>query len=545
MTLGPHSSLWGPLDATRSSSRPQLSVWDGAAFVEWTWDDWRSAALGVAAGLRRLGVEDGERVACVLTNSPQSCAWVLGTWLAGGTVVSMPAIARGVSPSLYLNQLRAICREAQPHLVAVDAPFLDAVSSSLHGWKVISFGGLSQRRRIDAVPPAATRELFVQYSSGSTGDPRGCVLTGDAISHQLAAMADALEIHPDRDRGVSWLPLSHDMGLFGCLLMSYWTGIQLVIGSPQRFLRNPMTWLQDCAHARATMTAAPNFALEVVARLGRRRTPPPFRLRVCVVGGDRVEASTLARLNATLGDERFPKRCFTPAYGLAEAVLAVTVTPVSEAPRIKSVDARALQEGIVVPVPSDADGSALITSAGAPIRDTKVVAGDVSRVSEIRVSSPALATSYLGQERLSRRVFTSDGLKTGDLGFVDQDEVFVAGRIDDMLCVAGRNVFARDVEAELANAPGLRAGCSALVDSREGQRTQLVLLTESADTSLGLDGIARRAARLARESAGVSINVCCFLPRGTMPKTPSGKIQRFRCRELVLDPPRGSHLVRL
>jgi fatty-acyl-CoA synthase len=535
-------NLWERLEEQRPTVA-QLSVWRGSHFVDWTWDDWRNAAVRTAAGLRRRGIEAGSRVACVLTNSIEACSTVLGIWMAGGTIVSMPAMARGMSALTYLSQLRTICRQARPGMVLADAEFVPFLSHGRLGVPLLAFQNLAADGPFEPTFSGPRDEAFVQYSSGSTTDPHGCVLTADAIVHQLLSLERVLEIDPEADVVVSWLPMSHDMGLFGCLLMSYWTGLRLTMSTPKRFLLRPTTWLEDCARTEATMTATPNFALEMVAQAAGRQMPGPFPMRACVIGGERVEARTLVRVNEVFGDDRFPNRCFTPAYGLAEAVLAVTMTPPTQEPGILSVDAGALQAGEIIQTQPSAPGSIRLVSAGPPLPGNRVAVRDSAEIGEIFVRSPSLAVGYIGPADLTQRMLGGELLRTGDLGFLNEGELFLTGRLDDMISVGARNIFARDIEAKLDKVANIRPGCCALVDVARNEQTVLVLLVETVSGRAELRTLAHRLNRIIRETAAAHVSECYFLPPGLLPKTPSGKVQRFRCRQLVFDPPAGTRYV--
>lgn len=540
------AGLWDPFGAERNSG-VQLTSWDGAQYVRWAWDQWRDASLQAAAGLRHAGIEEGSRVACVLTNSPETCAGVLAMWLAGAMVLSLPTIARGMRPSAYLEHLRAICHQARPQLFLADDTLAGALAGVDIGAPVRTFADLPRKARFDPTPPRATEGVFVQYSSGSTGDPRGCVLTAEAIATQLTTLAEALAVDASADRIVSWLPLSHDMGMFGCLLMSYWTGTPLTLGTPERFLTRPSTWFEDCAIEQATMTVGPNFAFDLAARVSSRRMPAPFPMRAAVVGGERVRPETLDRVHRTMGDARFPSACLVSAYGLAEGVLAVTTTRPGTAPAVVELDAAALQGGALRPATGDRPKLRL-ASAGTPLASTDLWIrepwGDAGP-GEVCVRSRSMASCYLGLEELTERAFVDGALRTGDYGFLDSGELFLVGRADDMVAIGGRNVYVGEVEHQLGGEAGLRRGCCAVVDIPEGDGTRFVVVAELSDEATSPEGLARRLGRVARRNAALPISACHFLPKGCLPKTPSGKIARFRCRQLALDPPDGARNVAL
>lgn len=516
-------SLWEPLalDDRRSDL---LYLWDDANYTAWSWDEWRSRALRVAGGLHETGMRPGDRVACLLTNSPGACAAVLGIWLAGGCVLSLPLIARGMDVATYLGQLKRMIAQSEPVAFLCEARVADLIGAAGLDVPITGFQHFETTSPRDPELPAAEAGVFVQYTSGSTTEPQGCVLTARAIACQLASLEAALAIDPERDTGVVWLPLSHDMGLFGCLMLTYWTGHRLVLGTPQRFLRDPASWFGDCARFGATVSAAPGFALDISTRVARSRLPRPFPMTRLVIGGERVEADTLSRATEVLERIGVPPSALLPAYGLAEAVLAVSISPLGRQPRVVE------------------DGTRHVVSAGPPLPGCDVrILGDAA-VGEIVVRTRSLADGYLEAPGVTAERFTDEGLLTRDIGFTRDGEVFVTGRIDDLMILGGRNVYAHDLEASVRGLEGLRSGgCSVVdIDGPDGQR--LVAVVEPADSHPDYAVMAQNIRRRIREAGGVTITECVFMPRGELPKTPSGKIQRFRCKEIAASRASGNAL---
>ena len=472
-----------------------------------------------AAGLARRGVEPGTRVACIITNSPQACASVTGIWLAGGVVVSVPIIARATTVPEYQDQLRRICEHTGAPLLLVEArfaPFLEGL-----GVDVVTHEELPADRALALDPPGEDDIAFVQYSSGSTREPRGCALTTSTIAAQLDLLSEALALDPERDRGLAWLPLSHDMGFFGAYLNFWRANVDGMITAPERFLGAPRTWLDDCAEFGATLTVTPALGLGMAARAARGAPPAGgLGLRACIVGGDLVHPHTLDTVDEVLGPLGLGRDRVVPAYGLAEATLAVTMSALGEQPHL-------------APAPGAQESQPPFVSAGRPLRGVELrIEGDEG-VGEILVRSPSLASGYFEDEAATAEAFAGGELRTGDLGFLSDGELYVVGRADDVIKVGARKVWATEVEAALAQEPAVRAGNCALVLVPDSTGQRLVVLAEPADESGALETAARRVGRRALEAGGIGIGECVFLARGSLPKTPSGKVQRYRCRQLA------------
>ncbi len=516
---------------------PCIQAWNGDGFDSYDRDQWRAAAERAASGLRAKGVAPGQAVGCLLTNIFPVYAGAIGVWWAGGSIVSLPTPARGMAIEVYLAQLREIREAMDLQLLLAEENYAGLLREhSPEDVDVASFESLDAPGPAPDDPPGGNDLAFVQYSSGSTSSPRGCVLTARAIEAQLDRLADAIDLDPERDWGVSWLPLSHDMGFFGTLMLDWAKGLSGAITPPERFLRSPGTWFEDCARTQATMTVAPNFALGLAARAAEVKPPDPFPMRNCILGGERIEPSTLQTALEVLGPSGLESTALAPAYGMAEAVLAVAVTPAGKAPRLLTVDSDALAERQVKPVDDPGSPSQpvqTLVSSGRPLPGVDVQTDGDSQQGEILVRTPSLASGYAGDPQTTAEHFVDGELQTRDLGFVHDGEVYVQGRLDDILVVGGRNVSALDLEAGACSSAPVRPGCCAVVDVARDGKVELVALAEAAEDAPEAERTAAAIREAAMSAGGVRVDECIILPRGTLPKTPSGKIQRFRCRELV------------
>src|SRR6266566_8687949 len=288
--------IWDALDDT--SAHGSLCTWEDGRFVVTSLRDVLSRARRAAARLRGLGVVPGTRVACVLTNSVHVVCGLLGVWLAGGVVASLPLPSRGAAPLEYLRQLGTTVGSLRSPLLLIEdrLRFLvpEAIADRARSWDSLEGGG-----RIGAAPPGADDVAFIQFSSGSTDLPKGCMLSSRAISRQLDVIHSMFDPDSGRQRMGSWLPLSHDMGMFGCLLYPLVRDYDLVLSSPERFAMAPRTWFQDLVTFRGTITVGTNTGLHLAAR-AHQRSPLAGRLAInaVVVGAERVDLGVLRRTQA-------------------------------------------------------------------------------------------------------------------------------------------------------------------------------------------------------------------------------------------------------
>lgn len=527
--------LWDSLTSRRSCGVLYTRAERGYERISWR--EVVRQAEAMAGSLREFGVHDGVRVAVVLTNSPHAVRGLLAIWLAGGVPASLPLPSVGGSAEEYALRLDAILAMLDSPLILAEErllPFLPPAPS--RRVQVRSWESLSGSRRIDPSPPGLDEPAFIQYSSGSTDIPKGCVLTTRAITAQLEIVGSLTAGRPGAERVYSWLPLSHDMGIFGCLLYPWVSDWDLVLSTPEHFMLAPGTWFSDMASFGTTLTAGTSTALHLAVRAqGRRRLPDKLALRGCVVGAERVEHDTLRRTVEVFEPYGLQPNAFIPAYGLAEAALAVTACPPLAEPKTLAVDALRLAGGDVVHVETDSPGAALLVSAGPPCKGVRIRTGDHRKVAGIQVSSPSLASGYFADPVRTRNHFVDGWMQTGDLGFQHDGELYVVGRDDDLISVTGRNVYAREVEWTVAGLEPLRKGCVVVMDVALRGRSRLILLAETKHNVDDYDGLATRASRIAARKAGITLHECVFVASGALPKTPSGKVQRYRCRELLLE----------
>lgn len=492
-------------------------------------DIWRDAEA--AAGALSAGFAPGEAVGALLSSSPLCIAGLVGAWRAGLDLVSLPLPARGMAIEEYVALLDRITEQVGARAVLVEseyAPFLEQARVEVIPFDEALSGGAGSRGGADAVG------RLIQYTSGSTSDPKGVVLSLESVAANASAILGLLEPN-DRDKSlVSWLPLSHDMGLIGSCI-SGWIGLrdvpggQLVLIRPESFLAQPSMWLEACSEYRASFTMGPSWAFGRAARRASRSGALDLSsLRICITGAETVSAEALRTFSGTFSDAGFRPSAFCPAYGLAEATLAVTMVRPDEEWQALSVDREALGENRWVE--TAAEGQVELVGNGRPLSGVDVqVAAPPGCVGPIAITSPGLFDGYVGQTPRA----ADSSYETSDLGYVRDGQLYITGRIDDMISVRGRNLYAADVEKCLS-AAWLRAGTAVVIGNTEGQMTVLVEAVPEVTTGT-LPGQAelKTLRRQVISALGIGPSRIFVVPSATIPKTPSGKPQRYRARSLL------------
>ena len=479
-------------------------------------DLWRRAERAAAYFLDAAGA--GGTVAVMMETSPDGLASLLGALRAGLTVLSLPYPARGTGLDEYTRLVAGIGERSGAAVAALPPRFAGLLQDP--PLRVVSHEECAAHaRRADVVEAGE----LVQFSSGSTGLPRGVRLDARAIAANVVA---TLERVPSPLVGCSWLPLSHDMGLIGmcfCILVSMgapWDGSRLALMPPEAFIRRPSRWMLACSELGATLTCTPNFGLDLVLR--HAGVLPSgidlHRLASVIVGSEPIRASTMRQFARTMAPAGFDETALSPAYGMAEATLAVSLVRPGDR-----------WHSLVAPAdPTDGAGTEVV-SCGFPLSGVEVRAPDVSRgAGPIAIRGATMLSGYLGE---AASPFHDGWLETRDLGFLAGGEVFVVGRADDVIVVAGRKLYPDALELTAEAHPALRAGnCAAIPDDSGGY--VIVAERSRAEPPPDLAEVCRRVRTELAVHHGVAPAAVTIVSPGTLPKTPSGKLQRRRLRLL-------------
>lgn len=473
-------------------------------------------------------VEPGGAVGMVLASTPACAASLFGAWRCGFTVTSLPTPSRGMAIDEYFEQLARMCSLVGAEHILLDpgyASLVPDVGLHVHAFDETVAGGYGR-------PCSGVGEL-VQFTSGSTGSPKGVRLSLTAIAANINSILDRLDLPPGTV-SCSWLPLSHDMGLIGMFLGAlaagahYRASASCVLVAPEVFLARPSVWLASCSEYRATATTAPNFALELAIRTSRWTSDADLSsLQIVITGAERVRADTLRRFSATFEQAGFRNVALCPAYGLAEASLAVTIVPPSAEWTSRSIDPIALAEGNWVDVAPGAGIELVSNGSAIPEVGVRIAAMD-DGLGEIEISGPSMLDDYVGADlRLA-----SDGwFPTKDIGRIIDGELYVTGRIDDMIVIAGRNFYASDIEEAAGRVDLVRAGRCAVVPSDEGDYVVLAEARRGVTDVAELEDGCRRIKEAVTRATGTGASAVAIVKPGSLPMTPSGKLRRFQVRQ--------------
>ena len=398
---------------------------------------------------------------------------------------------------------------------------------------------------------------FLQYTSGSTGTPKGVMVSHNNLLHNEKIIKQGFG-HNEQSLVVGWLPLFHDMGLIGNVIQPLYLGIPCVLMSPVAFLQKPIRWLQAISNYKATTSGGPNFAYDLCLRKITEEQKAQLDLshwQVAFNGAQPIQAKTLDKFAEAFASCGFHREAFYPCYGMAETTLIVSGGVKTAEPVLQTVEAKALEENKIVPATANSAKAKIVVGCGQVLDDLEVVIAHPEtltrcaedEVGEIWVSGPSVAQGYWRREDTTKEIFhaylkdTGQGpfLRTGDLGFLQKGELFIAGRLKDLIIIRGRNHYPQDIETTVVNShPALEKGAGAAFSIEVDGVEQLVIVQEVKRSHVRklkqeevIEAI-RRGVALEHELPVYGI---ALISPSRIPKTSSGKIQRRACRQAYLE----------
>jgi fatty-acyl-CoA synthase len=530
----------------RAAERDTTVTFVGAGEDVVPWRVLHEQAKGYAAALQARGVRPGDHVALLSPTTRELVTAIQATWLAGATIVVLPLPMRLSSIEEFVAQTRQRIRNADARVCVVDPELAEFVVPEPADPPMVPVADLAGGDAAAWVRPDEDpdRLVILQFTSGSTSDPKGVMLPDHVLRANLDAIAEAAQLDPDDDVLVSWLPLYHDMGLVGLLTLPMSTGTALVLGAPQDFTARPARWMEWLSTYGGTATAGPNFSYVLATRALKRADQLDLsRLRIALNGAEPIDPDQVeAFVEAGARHGLRPGAVF-PAFGMAEVAIAGTFPEPLGGMATDCVDRRVLEtERYAAPVEPGTDGSRRLALLGRPVAGLEIRIVDPEtgvplrdrEVGELEFRGTSVTTGYYKRPDANADLFHDGWLCTGDLAYTLDGQLVMCGRIKDVIIVGGRNVFPEDVERAVGALDGVRAGnvIAFGVDGDRGRETLVVVAETKADDR---DAVRRQIHDRVKEVVGVPPKDIVLVAPGTLPKTSSGKLQRSLCRRRYHD----------
>ncbi|BBD69134.1 AMP-dependent synthetase and ligase [Nostoc commune NIES-4072] len=531
-----------------------------------TYKELHVQAQAIAASLQALNL-GGERALLLYQPGLDFIAAFFGCLYAG--VIAVPAYPPRRNQKL--SRLQAIAADAQAKIVLTSKSILDNLQTSsnqedleISGLHWLATDELSNDLAQAWQPQELTGDTlaFLQYTSGSTGTPKGVMISHGNLLHNERMIEKAFG-HTNKTIVVGWLPVFHDMGLIGNVLQPLYLGVPCILMSPVEFLQKPIRWLQAISHYKATTSGGPNFAYDLCIR---KVTPEQLATldlsswEVAFTGAEPVRAETLEQFASTFAPCGFRKEAFYPCYGMAETTLIVSGGEKTALPITCNVDKAALEQNRIVKQHKSQGDIQTIVGCGQSPSDQKVIIVDPQslticapeQVGEIWVAGPSVAQGYWNQPEETEKAFRayladtdiSDAetsipfFRTGDLGFLQDGELFITGRLKDVIIIRGQNHYPQDIELTVEKShPALKpaSGAAFSVDFKGSERLVIVQEVErSYLRKLNVQEILGNVRQAVIAQHGLDIFATVLIKTGSIPKTSSGKIRRQACRTAFL-----------
>ncbi len=525
---------------------------DGPSFVSWA--QVHDEARAVAAALQARGIVPGDHVAILGPTSRELMTIVRGCWLAGAASMVLPLPMRMGSIEAFVESTRGRIRHGDAQLVLIDDQLAAFYESAPGDPRTEPMAAVLPRiggpgaESYEAPAPDPERLVILQYTSGSTSEPKGVMIPDRVLTANIDACCEAAELGPD-EKMVSWLPLYHDMGLVGFLALPMTKGVQLVQAAPQDFLAHPGSWMQWISDHHGTATAGPNFSWVLATRaLKRMEGLELSQLTLALSGAEPVDPRAVEAFVTEAARFGFRPGSVFPAFGMAEVAIGGAFPRRHRGLVCDTVDREVLErERIAKPVViHDADDLALaarrlpLLGRAVPGLEMKIVDPDTyvelpeRHVGELLLRGTSVTPGYYKRLDATEALFRDGWLCTGDLGYLLDGELVLCGRIKDVIIVGGRNVFPEDIERAVGVLDGVRAGnvIAFGVDGYKGKETVIVVAEVRAEETL--DDVRHAVHHRTLEVCGLPPRDVMLVKPGSLPKTSSGKLQRAKCRELYL-----------
>ncbi|KYF53172.1 acyl-CoA synthetase [Sorangium cellulosum] len=498
-----------------------------------------------AHALRKLGLKKGDRVALILAEADEFVLTFVGALTAGIVAVPMYPPQSLAKLEAYSETVQHILAASGARVLVTNEPLKEMIDAHLAAsgdgpaaLRVVLERDLREPEGFDASDAAEPWRVslddlaFLQFTSGSTSRPKGVMVTHRNLTvNSHAIMFDGLRSTPE-DRGVSWLPLYHDMGLIGFVIAPLYALVPVLFLPTTAFIRRPSLWLDAIHRFRGTITFAPNFAFALATRAVTEAQAGQWDLsclRALGCGAEPIQADVLRAFLDRFGKHGLRPESILPSYGMAEATLAITFSDLAARLTTDRVDAKAMQSGKARP--ANGGASMELVSCGRPLPCHQlIIAGPDGaplgerEVGEIWVRGPSVAAGYFNEPDATKAAFGGGWLRTGDLGYTVAGEVYLCGRSKDLIILGGKNYFPQDIERVASSVEGVREGhCVAFSCLTASGAERAVVVAE---VKRGVAGVAQAILQAVRAQLGVQLSEVALIKRGTLAKTSSGKVRR-------------------
>jgi fatty-acyl-CoA synthase len=515
--------------------------------VQLSWREVHEQAKRMAGGLAARGIGRQGSVAVLTTDAADIAQLAQAAWLSRAAVTMLQQPTPRTDLEVWLADTVRATLLIKADVVVIGKQFLGVLDPlTAQGLSVCTVESLRRADPIEFDIPGQAAESDIalrQLTSGSTGAPKAVEISHGNLAANAIAMRDSLELDIDADVMMSWLPLSHDMGMVIFVCLSMQLGVETVVVPPEQFLKRPLVWAELISRHRATITAGPNFAYSVLARVLERADPGCIdlsSLRIVLNGAEPIHHRDIAGFTAVGARFGLRPTALVPAYGLAEATLAVSLASAHDEATVDHISRLTLAEAHrAQPVPADAADAQHVVCVGLPVTGLHL---RISRngiplphreIGSIELRGPMIAENYLTSDGVVP--LASDGwFDSGDLGYLDEEgRLYVCGRTKDLIVLAGRNLYPHDIERAAEGVDGVRKGCVIALRVDADREGFAVLAEVRNPTDDARARISREiAARVSRQVGHRPRDILLF-PAGALPKTPSGKLRRSSARELL------------
>ena len=505
------------------------------------------------------GVKPGDRVVLMLPTCPEYLYTFFGIILAGGIPVPVYPPINPNQLITFLHTLTGVFENSQAIAMVFWKDVKPVIGEALARAPSVKIAlSLDEFETADGKVPESfdapdvhldpNATAMIQYTSGSTDQPKGVELSHLNLLHNMHSALERLKLDSETDTVVSWLPLYHDMGLIGVMIGAIYSHIQLVLMGPQTFLMRPRIWLQAISQYKATITVAPNFAFNLcVNRISDKALEglDLSSLRIAMCGAEPIRRETVEAFMDKFKPHGFIREAFFPVYGMAESTLGTTFPPIFTEPTVRFIDREILEsEHRAMVVSKDAPQAMAAYGCGQPFAGSQVRIVDPEtfrlleegQIGEIQLKGPSVMKGYFRNPQKTAETLINGWLRTGDLGFALDDHLFISGRLKDLIIRNGRNYYPQDMEFVVESVDGIRKGCVIAFghQSRKGTE-EIVILAESRQVRPEeREALAASVRETMNALLGLVPDDVRILPPHTLLKTSSGKLRRRPTRDLFL-----------